>query len=64
MINPLLLAPQIERPAPAFLTGGAKQLMIDGDLVPALSGETLASIDPTTEQTLTSFAAAPLASPA
>ncbi len=45
------------RPRPAFLEGPPKRLLIDGAWVPALSGETLETIDPTTEQVLTTFAA-------
>ncbi|MFI5754927.1 aldehyde dehydrogenase family protein [Streptomyces sp. NPDC051569] len=56
MLAPLTLDPAA-RPAPAFLGGGPKKLLIDGEWVPARSGATLPTIDPTTEQTLTSFAA-------
>ncbi|WP_307160749.1 aldehyde dehydrogenase family protein [Streptomyces rishiriensis] len=47
-----------ERPSPAFLTGAPKQLLIDGQWVPARSGQTIDTIDPTTEEVLASTAAA------
>jgi acyl-CoA reductase-like NAD-dependent aldehyde dehydrogenase len=37
-------------PARAFLRGGPKKLLIDGEWVPALSGETFAAINPATEE--------------
>jgi acyl-CoA reductase-like NAD-dependent aldehyde dehydrogenase len=46
-----------ERPKPAFLERPPKQLLIDGKWVPAASGATLETIDPTTEEVLTTFAA-------
>jgi acyl-CoA reductase-like NAD-dependent aldehyde dehydrogenase len=46
-----------ERPRPAFLDGGTKQLFIDGKWAPAESGETLVTIDPATEQPLAVVAA-------
>lgn len=41
---------------PAFLDGRPKQLMIDGTWVDAQSGETIESIDPSTGESLGSFA--------
>jgi hypothetical protein len=46
-----------ERPNPAFLEDPPKQLLIDGKWVEAASGATLETIDPTTEEVLTTFAA-------
>ncbi|MFJ9026843.1 aldehyde dehydrogenase family protein [Streptomyces sp. NPDC102259] len=47
-----------DRPSPAFLTSAPKQLLIDGEWVPARSGQTIDTIDPTTEEVLASTAAA------
>ncbi|WP_433273715.1 aldehyde dehydrogenase family protein [Actinosynnema sp. CS-041913] len=55
MPAPLALAPA-DRPAPAFLRGGPKKLLIGGDWVPARSGRTFDTVDPTTEQVLTGVA--------
>ncbi|MFF9184233.1 aldehyde dehydrogenase family protein [Streptomyces misionensis] len=57
MSAPLTLTPA-ERPSPEFLKGGPKKLLIGGEWVPAHSGLTIDSIDPTTEEKLVSFAAA------
>ncbi|MFI5619618.1 aldehyde dehydrogenase family protein [Streptomyces sp. NPDC051567] len=54
---PLTLAPA-DRPSPAFLDGGPKKLLIGGAWVPARSGGTIETVDPTTERVLTSVAAA------
>ncbi|MEV7325943.1 aldehyde dehydrogenase family protein [Streptomyces sp. NPDC093970] len=55
MSAPLALTPA-ERPSPAFLKEGPKKLLIGGDWVPARSGRTVESIDPTTENALVSVA--------
>lgn len=55
MSVPLTL-PLAERPSPAWLKEGPKKLLIGGEWVPARSGRTMETIDPTTEETLTSFA--------
>jgi acyl-CoA reductase-like NAD-dependent aldehyde dehydrogenase len=47
-----------DRPSPAFLHGEPKKLLIGGEWVPARSGKTIDTIDPTTEEVLTSIAAA------
>jgi len=52
------LSPTDQRPKPAFLDGEAKQLLIGGTWVPAISGRTIDAVDPTTQQTIASFAAA------
>jgi acyl-CoA reductase-like NAD-dependent aldehyde dehydrogenase len=57
MPAPLALAPA-DRPSPAFLLGAPKKLLIGGEWVPARSGRTIETIDPTTEKVLTSTAAA------
>ncbi|MFF1416452.1 aldehyde dehydrogenase family protein [Streptomyces sp. NPDC058280] len=57
-MSSLLLLDPASRPAPAFLQGGPKKLLIDGAWVPAQSGKTLETVDPTTEQVLTSVALA------
>lgn len=44
------------RARPAFLAGGAKQLLIDGHWVPSVSGKTFETIDPATEARITSVA--------
>jgi acyl-CoA reductase-like NAD-dependent aldehyde dehydrogenase len=46
-----------QRPSPEFLGGGPKKFLIGGQWVEAASGKTSATIDPTTEQTLTDVAA-------
>ncbi len=48
----------IETRRPAFLDGKPKMLLIDGQHVPALSGETFASISPSTGETVAEFALA------
>ncbi|WP_182524781.1 aldehyde dehydrogenase family protein [Nocardioides dongkuii] len=46
------------RPRPRFLDGAPKQLFIGGEWRPAGSGQTLTTIDPMTEQVITSIASA------
>ncbi|WP_033346343.1 aldehyde dehydrogenase family protein [Catenuloplanes japonicus] len=53
----LTVAPA-SRPAPAFLDGAPKQLLIGGTWRPAASGETFETRDPATGRALTSVAAA------
>lgn len=57
MFAPLHLAAEA-RPHPAFVSGPAKQLFIGGAWVPAASGDTLDTIDPTTQEKITSIASA------
>ncbi|RBQ19529.1 betaine-aldehyde dehydrogenase [Spongiactinospora rosea] len=52
-----MLAPA-DRPSPDFLKGGPKKLLIGGEWISARSGETIETIDPTTEQALTRVAVA------
>jgi acyl-CoA reductase-like NAD-dependent aldehyde dehydrogenase len=47
-----------DRPAPAFLEGAPKKLLIGGRWVEAVSGRTFTTIDPTTEQPLSAVAEA------
>ncbi|MDQ1035332.1 acyl-CoA reductase-like NAD-dependent aldehyde dehydrogenase [Streptomyces sp. V3I8] len=56
-LTPLVLAPA-DRPSPAFLRGEPKKLLIGGEWVPSLSGRTIETVDPTTEEVLTAVAAA------
>ena len=48
---------QLGDPARAFLAGGAKQLLIGGQWVPAHSGETFAAVNPATEEVIVHAAA-------
>ncbi|AEM81510.1 aldehyde dehydrogenase family protein [Streptomyces violaceusniger] len=57
MSTPLTVDPAA-RPAPAFLTGPAKKLLIDGAWTSARSGETFETFDPATGKALTSVASA------
>ncbi|WP_043625878.1 aldehyde dehydrogenase family protein [Nonomuraea candida] len=57
MPAPLMLV-RADRPSPGFLKGGPKKLLIGGGWVSARSGETTETIDPTTEEALTSVAVA------
>jgi phenylacetaldehyde dehydrogenase len=55
-MNPDTLTPVDDRPAPSFLSGPAKRLLIGGEWVDAASGETFETVDPTTERALASVA--------
>ncbi|SFO17605.1 MULTISPECIES: aldehyde dehydrogenase family protein [Actinomadura] len=57
MTIPLTVAPD-ERPAPAFLDGSAKRLLIGGSWRPALAGNTFATLDPATGKVLADVAMA------
>ncbi|AWS43887.1 aldehyde dehydrogenase [Streptosporangium sp. 'caverna'] len=57
MTRPLTLDASA-RPAPAFLDGPAKKLLIDGVWTAARSGETFETVDPATGKVLTSVASA------
>jgi acyl-CoA reductase-like NAD-dependent aldehyde dehydrogenase len=57
MTTPLTLD-AADRPAPAFLNGPAKELLIDGAWTAARSGETFATLDPATGKVLASIASA------
>lgn len=57
MFPPLYLDAE-NRPAPAFASESPKQLLIGGAWTPAGSGATLDTIDPTTQQPITSITAA------
>ncbi|WP_249998402.1 aldehyde dehydrogenase [Actinoplanes sp. M2I2] len=51
-------ADPVTRPRPPFVQGAPKELFIDGVWRPAASGRTLETLDPMTEQVITSIAAA------
>lgn len=55
MTSPLTLDASA-RPAPAFLDGAAKKLLIDGAWTAPRSGETFETFDPATGQVLASVA--------
>ncbi|MCG5220847.1 aldehyde dehydrogenase family protein [Streptosporangium soli] len=57
MSTPLTVDPA-ERPAPAFLHGPAKELLIDGAWTAARSGKTFETFDPATGKALASVASA------
>jgi acyl-CoA reductase-like NAD-dependent aldehyde dehydrogenase len=57
MATPVTVDPAT-RPRPPFVQGEPKQLFIDGEWRPAASGRTVATVDPTTEQVITSIASA------
>ncbi|MHC1561193.1 aldehyde dehydrogenase family protein [Actinomycetospora sp. C-140] len=50
--------PASDRPVPDYLRTGPKELLIGGEWCPAQSGETFATIDPTTEMPLIEVASA------
>ena len=56
MSEVLTLAPSTARPSPPLLSEGPLRLYIGGEWVPAASGETLPTVDPMTQEVLTTFA--------